>query len=113
MSGILPNLIESNIRWDHKAACKEAPLEFFFESYERNAIIAKRQDMVCHNCPVKRQCLEWAINNQATGLHGEIYLSLGKYAKNKNRHKTPEQAAKLIAEVDEIQKMINKRAKHG
>lgn len=107
----MPNLIESNVRWDHKSACKGHPLENHFELYEKNAIIAKRQDMVCHDCPVRRQCLEWAVNNQATGLHAEIYMSLGKYAKNKNRHKTPEQAERLISEINEVNKLIKERNK--
>lgn len=104
----MPNLIESNVRWQHRSACIDTPLDYFFETYEKNAIIAKRQDMVCKECPVKQQCMSWAVNNQATGLHAEVYMVLGKYAKNKNRHKTPEDSIRLNEALDQASKRLGK-----
>lgn len=109
----MPNLIESSSRWNSLAECKkqEVPLEHFFSIYEKNAIIAKRTDAICADCPVKERCLEWAVNNQATGLHGEVYLSLGKYAQSKNRHKTPEDAIRLKAKVESLNVLAKARTK--
>ena len=93
---------QSNERWVSQALCVDEPLERFFEQYEKNAIIAKRTDMLCNECPVRLRCLEFAISNQATGCHGGIWLTLGKYAKNRNRHKSPEESMKARKEIDEI-----------
>lgn len=51
--------------------------------------------MLCFECPVRKRCLEFAISNQGTGMHGAVWLTLGKYAKNRNRHKTPEESYQL------------------
>lgn len=77
--------------------------------------MAMKTDQICYECPVRKRCLEWAVHNQATGTHGAVYLSLGKYAKNRNKHKTPEQAEKLIAEVNAINGNIrmSKKAKNN
>lgn len=110
MASMIP---QSNERWVSQALCVDEPLERFFESYEKNAIIAKRTDMFCYECPVGLRCLEFAISNQATGCHFGIYLVLGKYAKNRNRHKTPEESIKAQKLIEEITAKLKKQAQNG
>lgn len=109
MASMIP---QSNERWVSQALCVDEPLERFFEQYEKNAIIAKRTDMLCNECPVRLRCLEFAISNQATGCHSGVWLTLGKYAKNRNRHKTHEEAAKIQEEILRITDKLKKEAQN-
>lgn len=110
MASMIP---QSNERWVSQALCVDEPLANYFETYEKNAIMAKRADMLCFECPVRKRCLEFAISNQGTGMHGAVWLTLGKYAKNRNRHKTPEESYQLQKEIEEITEKLKKQAKDG
>lgn len=46
-------------------------------------------------------------------MHGAVWLTLGKYAKNRNRHKTPEESYQLQKEIEEITAKLKKQAKDG
>lgn len=88
--------------WKDEGDCFGDPLENYFEKYEADPEQAIVSDWKCFGCKVRRTCLEEAIENDATGLHGGAYLVLGKYNKQKNKHKTPEVNQALMQEVEEI-----------
>lgn len=54
--------------WRSRGACNGLDPDLFFPSVNENAPTAKR---VCADCPVIRQCGEWAIaHNEQSGVWG-------------------------------------------
>lgn len=57
----------------HRAACRSVDPEVFFpaavqgRAHERQVSIAKA---VCGGCPVRAECLEWALVSQPDGIAG-------------------------------------------
>lgn len=57
----------------HRAACRAVDVEVFFPTavrgreYERQVSIAKA---VCAGCPVRTECLTWALSHQPDGIAG-------------------------------------------
>lgn len=92
--------------WKERAACKGLPLEIFFEQYQENPELARRVDEVCEHCPVKQQCLRMGINSSGSGVHGGIYLVLGRYSKINNKHKDLE---RIIECQDLVEEMRDER----
>lgn len=74
--------------WRKEANCLNFELELFFEDYEDDPETAKFVDSICDDCPVKQQCLEYAVGMNASGVHGGMYLMLGEYSRSRNTHKT-------------------------
>lgn len=92
-------------RWQDRADCIDMPLEWFFELYESHAETARDVDAICSACPVFNECLAAAVNTDnisTTGVRAGRYFVLGKVSKTKNSHKSPEQFAEAVREVDEI-----------
>jgi WhiB family redox-sensing transcriptional regulator len=63
--------------WHSRAACLEADPDLFFPIGESGPALlqiaeAKR---VCGRCPVRQQCLEWAIT---TGQHAGVWGGLSE-----------------------------------
>jgi WhiB family redox-sensing transcriptional regulator len=62
-------LLRENIlnteKWVRQALCVETDPELFFPSPGRAATEAKR---ICESCPVREQCLQYALTNQE--IHG-------------------------------------------
>ncbi|MCW2528042.1 MAG: transcription factor WhiB [Pseudonocardiales bacterium] len=61
----LPPLIDSDWRWRERSACREMGTEVFYNSEKergptKRARIAAAKS-VCMSCPVRRLCLEWAV----------------------------------------------------
>lgn len=82
--------------WKDNALCVNAPIEWFFEDYDKNA---KEVDELCSVCPVRIQCLKEAIFNKDIGCHGGIYFNSGKPDKYKNSHKTEEEWTQLRVNI--------------
>lgn len=92
---------------------KTSALYYFFEGYEQSDVIPDGLDEVvlgyeldikkipnfvddmCNQCPVRLQCLETAVDHSLTGAFGGMYLTRGKYDKDKNSHKTDDSAEQL------------------
>ncbi|WP_055702959.1 WhiB family transcriptional regulator [Streptomyces silaceus] len=61
------------MEWLRKAACRNADPELFFPVGEKGPALrdiraAKR---ICARCPVKRECLDWALGTgQTSGVWG-------------------------------------------
>lgn len=90
------------IEWQENAACKGEPLEFFFELYEDDRDIAEEVDNICFGCPVREECLSWAVKQSSTGVFGGAYLIHGRFNKAKNKHKLPYISNKIESEINYI-----------
>jgi WhiB family redox-sensing transcriptional regulator len=57
-----------------QALCKEVGIEFFFtdEENERDVSMYALGKTICSGCPVKKECLEWAVKHEAHGLWGGL-----------------------------------------
>lgn len=100
--------------WKDEAYCQgeSDDLAFdprFFEDYENNLDTREEVDNLCAECPVKNQCLTEAIRQQATGVHGGIYLDLGYYDRTHNKHKSLIQRKTEEEEVREIRRRIRQK----
>jgi WhiB family redox-sensing transcriptional regulator len=49
-------------RWKEDAACKGKPQEWFFKPWRSSNYWEAR--MTCGRCPVRRECLDFAITNR-------------------------------------------------
>lgn len=85
-------MASSDKDWAARADCLDEPWALFFEGYETDPQTAQDVDALCSTCPVKRQCLQSALDSNLTtsssGVFGGVYLMLGKYSKTRNSHKT-------------------------
>lgn len=60
--------------WQDRAACKGKPTEWWFPDAERgdSGVYARGRE-VCVNCPVRGDCLQWAVDNhQRDGMWGGL-----------------------------------------
>jgi hypothetical protein len=101
--------VPTSADWKEQAACAKLMTsndptdvaevtEMFFDRYDADTELADSVDRLCLKiCPVRDECVQFAKNNKATGVHGGIYFSLGRWAKSKNAHKAPS----LIKELKE------------
>lgn len=74
--------------WRKEASCLNLDIDLFFDDYEDDPETAKFVDSVCHSCPVRQQCIEYAEQTNASGVWGGMYLMLGEYSRSRNTHKT-------------------------
>lgn len=62
-------------KWRAFASCKGMPLSYFFEEYEQDRNIQLMVDKLCASCPVRVQCLDYAIETGAEGgVFGRAYF---------------------------------------
>ena len=92
MSQILKELgiDEQDIKWYHLAACKNMNINWFYDDYENDKILASTTDQVCLNCPVAKQCYKEGVETKEFGVRGGVFLNLGRTDKQNNSHKTKE-----------------------
>ena len=92
MSKILKELgIDAEyVKWYHLSACRNMNINWFYDDYENDKILAETTDQVCLNCPVIKQCYQDGVNMKEDGVRGGIYMSLGRVDKKNNTHKTQE-----------------------
>lgn len=53
--------IETETAWMMVGSCREQPPAFFFPS---DGVGVDRARKICANCPVKQECLEYALENR-------------------------------------------------
>jgi Transcription factor WhiB len=90
MSKILKSLgidVE-DLRWYHLSACKNMNINWFYDDYESDKILAQTIDQVCLNCPVVKNCYSEGVAKSEKGVWGGIYMDLGRVDKLNNSHKT-------------------------
>lgn len=63
----------------------------FFEGYESDPSLRPETNAICASCPVRRQCLEYGLENKETGVYGGVYLNRGHVDENKNADKTKDE----------------------
>lgn len=89
----MPSLFEQlgidkeDVKWYHLSACKNMPINWFYDDYESDKELAKQIDQVCLHCPVVRQCHAEGVATKEKGVWGGIYMDLGRTDKQYNVHK--------------------------
>lgn len=97
MSEILKQLgiDEEDVRWYHLATCKNMSINWFYDDYENDKVLAKTVDQVCLSCPVIKQCYAEGVKDKEKGVWGGVYLNLGRVDKLNNSHKDKEDWSRL------------------
>lgn len=92
MSSILKSLgiDEEDLKWYHLSACINMSINWFYDDYENDKVIAKTVDEVCLNCPVIKQCYKEGVEMKEFGVRGGIFMDLGRIDKQNNSHKIKE-----------------------
>lgn len=64
--------MSGSIDWQRSAACHGMDGEVFFPASERvpTSDEVTRARIVCWRCPVRPECLAWAVNNLPDGIAG-------------------------------------------
>jgi WhiB family transcriptional regulator, redox-sensing transcriptional regulator len=77
--------------WRDAATCIDTDTEFFFPAGVTGAALdqAERAKAVCASCPVREQCLDWAL---ATGQDPGIWGGLTEDERRQRRRKLAQQA---------------------
>lgn len=71
--GCLTGLV-ADLSWQDEAACRGLPTEWWFPD-QGGSRECKRAKEICHGCPVKLQCLQFAIEvHDRHGIYGELSL---------------------------------------
>ena len=86
---------EQDLQWYHLSACRNMPINWFYDDYENDKELAKQVDQICMHCPVIKQCYSEGVENKEKGVWGGIYMDLGRLDKQCNEHKDPETLKKL------------------
>lgn len=92
--GLDPN----DFSWEDFAACNNMAEDFinwFFDDFEQDVIVAANASEICYHCPVISSCFAWAEENKAEGLHGGAYFTNGSVDRVKNKYKTEEEWKRL------------------
>lgn len=80
--------------WRQQARCSGLDVNLFFEKYEESTEIAKAIDDICLQCPVMKECFNYATQMKepykAHGVFGGVYFTDGEISKSRNAHKTQE-----------------------
>lgn len=91
-----------NELWKLEGNCLNDPINIYFESYEDYPEVANRVDSICNECPMRQRCLEYAVDNDLSGVWGGRYLVLGKYSRSRNSHKPRSQMVQEEQEVNDV-----------
>lgn len=94
-----------DVDWS-EANCIGEDIDIFFDAYETSSTQASETDTICMSCPIRKLCLIEAVQNYATGVFGGMYLSMGNYSKQRNKHKSKRQANACISEVQSIKEYL-------
>lgn len=78
---------EQDLKWYHISACRNMPINWFYDDYESDKELAKQVDQICLHCPVIKQCYAEGVANKEKGVWGGIYMDLGRPDKQHNEHK--------------------------
>jgi WhiB family redox-sensing transcriptional regulator len=83
----LSSVIVSSLEWREQAACKNTTTSNFYP--EKDEITHAKK--VCEQCPVKQQCLDFAIkNHEVHGIWGGMgYRSRLRYMKQLKQTRPP------------------------
>jgi hypothetical protein len=74
-------------KWQEKAKCLNLDTNIFFDKYEEDVGLRFAVDKLCSECPVRKECVAYAVSRQEWGVWGGIYFEKGKISKEFNDHK--------------------------
>lgn len=85
--------------WLHQAACTEVDSELFFPIGSSPDAIVQGRDAkrICNGCPVRPQCLEWALNQR--GLEGIFGGTDESQRRNERRRRREESDPGAVREA--------------
>jgi hypothetical protein len=73
--------------WQEDAKCVNLDTNIFFDKYEEDYNLRLAVDKMCSTCPVRKECIAYAVSRQEWGVWGGVYLEKGKISKEFNDHK--------------------------
>ncbi|MBV7673311.1 WhiB family transcriptional regulator [Streptomyces halstedii] len=74
--------------WRTHAACRDEDPDLFFPIGTTGPALVQTEEAkaVCRSCPVRQQCLDWALeNNQDTGVWGGLGETERRTLKRRSR----------------------------
>ncbi|MFJ3142051.1 WhiB family transcriptional regulator [Streptomyces halstedii] len=74
--------------WRTHAACRDEDPDLFFPIGTTGPALVQTEEAkaVCRGCPVRQQCLDWALeNNQDTGVWGGLGETERRTLKRRSR----------------------------
>ncbi|GAB2621698.1 WhiB family transcriptional regulator [Streptomyces capparidis] len=77
--------------WRHRAICRDEDPDLFFPIGSSGPALlqAEAAKRVCHRCPVREQCLEWALaSGQDVGVWGGTTEDERRALKARRRRET-------------------------
>jgi WhiB family redox-sensing transcriptional regulator len=81
-----PALPAAAVRWQDQAHCKGLPNRIFFFTVGRNDSMLPAAHTICGACPVRQDCLEYAISNgEEHGMWGGCTESARKGVRSRGR----------------------------
>ncbi|MFF3171311.1 WhiB family transcriptional regulator [Streptomyces sp. NPDC057900] len=79
--------------WRERAACREEDPDLFFPIGATGPALVQTEEAkaVCHGCPVRAECLRWALENgQDTGVWGGLGETERRALKRRSRRRAKE-----------------------
>lgn len=65
---MIANWISDEVHWRSYASCRSVDISVFFP---RSDLFSNRAKLICSTCPVRQQCLAWAMaTHQRDGIWG-------------------------------------------
>jgi WhiB family transcriptional regulator, redox-sensing transcriptional regulator len=66
--------------WRNRAACRSQDPELFFPVGTTDRALAQleRAKAVCHTCPVREPCLDWALRSEPIGQEAGVCAGLSE-----------------------------------
>jgi hypothetical protein len=74
--------------WKDNASCLDYDTIVFFDKYEEDEPLRPAVDLICSNCPVRKECFSVGISGKEWGVWGGVYLENGEISKEFSSHKT-------------------------
>ena len=74
--------------WKDNAACLDYDTNVFFDKYEEDELLRPAVDLLCSQCPVRKECFSVGISGKEWGVWGGVYLENGEISKEFSNHKT-------------------------
>lgn len=89
---IVTNLVFGELAWQNDALCREVDPDLFFGDRGDDSTVADAIK-VCEMCPVKAQCLEWALSySERADMYG-VFGGLGSVKRQEIRDTRKAEAA--------------------
>ncbi|MFD0020481.1 WhiB family transcriptional regulator [Streptomyces sp. NPDC058382] len=78
------------LNWREHAACRDEDPDLFFPIGTTGPALVQAEDAkaVCHGCPVRQECLHWALENgQDSGVWGGLGETERRALKRRSRRR--------------------------